>query len=315
MAGSGVGAGAVDDLVAGVDVGGTKTAVGLVDKAGSVLRSSQAPTPGQLGPTAIVDTVNRLVEELVGRAGVSVRAVGVGSAGVIDAVAGRVLSATDVLAGWAGTDLRGELERSLRVPVSVDNDVHAHALGEAWQGAAKGVESVLFVAVGTGVGASIVLGGRVWHGAHSAAGHAGHIPTSVAGTLPCTCGGTGHVEAVASGPAMLARYRELSGRPAEQLPEVVHLAAVGDEVARHVVQRGAAALGAAVGGLVNVLDPHLVVVGGGVSGAGELWWKPLRGALLGEVLPTLRATPVVAASLGHEAALVGAARLAWEALA
>ncbi|GAA1713608.1 ROK family protein [Nonomuraea bangladeshensis] len=295
-------------LVVGLDIGGTKTAAGLVDPSGELLETATRPTPGAEGREAILTTAAGLVRSLL-RDGVTT--VGVGSAGVIDPVRGVVVSATSALAGWAGTDLRGELSRGLGLPVAVDNDVHAHALGELWRGAAAGRADVLLVAVGTGVGASLVLGGRVRHGAHAVAGHAGHVPVAAAAGLPCPCGGQGHVEAVASGPALLGAYRRRAGTETPGgLAEVARLAAAGDPVAAEVLATGATALGQAIGGLMNVLDPEIVIVGGGVAGCGEPWWGPLRAAVAAETLPALRDVPVRPAALSATAALLGAARLA-----
>jgi glucokinase len=335
-------------LVVGVDIGGTKTSAGLVDASGALLAVRTLPTPATRGPEAVVETAAGLVQALAaGSPGVA--AVGVGSAGAVDPGRGTIVSATGTIAGWAGTDLRGELSRRLGLPVAVDNDVHAHALGEQWRGAAAGRADVLLVAVGTGVGASVVLGGKVRHGAHSVAGHAGHLPVPAASGRPCTCGGSGHVEAVAAGPALLAEYLRRAaadggtggggpggtaggaqgcapggaqgdgqgGAPGRAgcLADVARLAAAGDLVAAAVLAEGAAALGAAIGGLMNVIDPEVVVVGGGVTGCGVLWWDALRAAVRAEALPVLRAVPVEPAALGGAAALLGAARMALETVA
>ncbi|MFJ1539983.1 ROK family protein [Micromonospora chalcea] len=297
-------------LVAALDIGGTKTTAALVTASGEVVDRYTAPTPGRSGAAAVLDTAAGLVEKLRADAPGVVRALGVGSAGVIDSGSGLVLSATDVLTGWAGTDLRGDLARRLGVPVTVVNDVHAHALGEARHGVAAGYDTVLYVAVGTGVGASFVLGDTVLAGAHSAAGHAGHQPSAYAGTLPCTCGGRGHLEAIAAGPALAAEYARRTGRPVADLRAVAALAAGGDETARDVVRLGGTAVGSAVGGLVNVLDPAAVVVGGGVTGLGEPWWRALRDAVPAETLPALAGVPVLASTLGPDAPLLGAASLA-----
>ncbi|SCL49212.1 glucokinase [Micromonospora citrea] len=303
------------EAVAALDVGGTKTTAALVTRQGQVVDRATAPTPGRAGASAVLDTAAGLVDRLRARsAGTSVRALGVGSAGVIDRTTGRVLSATDVLTGWAGTDLRGRLRELLGLPVAVVNDVHAHALGEARHGAAAGCETVLFVAVGTGVGASFVVGGTVLVGAHSAAGHAGHQPSRHAGSLPCTCGRRGHLEAIASGPGLVDEYARRTGRPVEDLRAVAALAEGGDEAAGEVVRLGGTAVGSAVGGLVNMLDPDVVVIGGGVTGLGEPWWRALRAAVTRETLPGLDAVPVLASALGADAPLLGAASLAWETL-
>jgi len=298
-------------LTIGVDIGGTKIAAGLVSESGRLLRSSAVATPADAGPVAVVDAAAKAVTELGG----PVAAVGVGSAGVVDPVSGRIVSATEALPGWAGTPLRDELRERLGVPVAVDNDVHAHALGEAWLGAGAGCGSVLLIAVGTGIGASLIVDGRVRHGAHGVAGHAGHIPVPGADGRPCTCGGTGHVEAVASGPALLAEYRRRGGADVADLAGVSVRADGGEELAAAVLAEGATALGHAVGGLVNMIDPEVVLISGGVSRCGAAWWDPLRSVVGSHVLPPLAGVPVTAGRLGNDAALLGAARLALEAVA
>ena len=296
-------------LVGAVDIGGTKIAAGLVAADGTVLRQLSVPTPAAEGPQAVLNAAAELVTEL----GEPVLAVGVGSAGVINPLSGRVLSATDALPGWAGTDLRGGLGARLGVPVSVDNDVHAHALGEAWRGAASGVRHTLLVAVGTGIGGSQVVDGRVRHGAHNAAGHVGHMPLPEANGRRCPCGGFGHAEAVAAGPALLAEYRRRCGDPGPRdLADVAALAERGDATARQVLEEGATALGRLIGGLVNLLDPDLVLVTGGVANCGPVWWSSLRTGCHAEALPPLRTVPLEPGLLGHRAPLLGAARLALD---
>ncbi|MET8200796.1 ROK family protein [Micromonospora taraxaci] len=303
-------------VVAALDIGGTKTAAAIVTRDGRVVDRLTAATPGRAGATAILDTAADLVHRLRAEvAGAHVGALGVGSAGVIDHRTGRVLSATDALAGWAGTDVSGRLREQLGVPVSVINDVHAHALGEARYGIAAGYETTLFIAVGTGIGASFVVDGAVLTGAHSTAGHAGHQPSPYAGRLPCTCGGQGHLEAIASGPGLTQEYVRRTGQPVDDLRSVAARAADGDVTAREVVLLGGAAVGSAVGGLVNMLDPGAVVIGGGVAGLGDHWWQALRDAVRRETLPSLDDVPVLASTLGSDAPLLGAAALAWEGTA
>ncbi|MDR7303550.1 ROK family protein [Haloactinomyces albus] len=295
--------------VAGIDIGGTKTAAALVSIDGEIVKRVETPTPAAQGSASVLRTAADLVADL-GPFG----AVGVGSAGVVDHATGTVRSATDALPGWTGTDIRGELRRLLRVPVTADNDVHAHALGEHWQGAARGFDTVLAVTVGTGVGGSLIVGGGAHHGAHSAAGHLGHLPTPAAAGRRCPCGAGGHLEAVASGPALLSEYVARTGTSVSELAEVAARARAGDPIATEVLAGGAAAVGAVIGGVVNLLDPDVVVVGGGVAGSGAVWWSRLRPAVEAELLPALSGVSVVPAELGADSALVGAARLAWEQL-
>ncbi|PUA80980.1 ROK family protein [Nocardioides currus] len=306
----------LEPVVGVLDIGGTKTAAGLVDRGGAVLARSRQPTPAAAGAEAVLATAGALLESLSqSRPDLRLAALGVGSAGVIDPDTGIVLGATDALPGWAGTDLRGALAASTGVPVAVRNDVHAHALGEAAHGAGAGHPSMLFVAVGTGIGGALVvrqMPGGLLTGAHAAAGHVGHVPSTHAAGLACTCGGTGHLEALASGPGLVAELERRTGQEVTDLRDVAARAAAGDTAAREVVELGGRAVGAVVGGLVNVLDPSIVVVGGGVANLGARWWDALREAASAEVMPAVRGTPLVASSLGDEAALLGAASLAWD---
>ncbi|QDG89753.1 ROK family protein [Pseudarthrobacter sp. NIBRBAC000502770] len=304
----------------GVDLGGTKTAAGVVSADGEVLFSDTVPTLSRDGGEAILDATAELVAGLIKKAaddGIAVERVGVGSAGVIDAGRGVVVSATDAIRGWAGTALTAGLATRLGLPASsvrAVNDVHAHALGEAWAGAAAGTASSLLVAFGTGVGGSFVLGGRPLLGHRHAGGHVGHFASPYAfheGTaIPCVCGGAGHVEAVASGPAIREAYLRLGGtEPVTDARAVFALAGRSDAAAIRAVGIGAGAAGQAMGGLANILDPEVVVVTGGLSDAGAPWWRPMERALRAELLPALAGLPVLPATLGNAAALVGAARL------
>lgn len=304
----------------GVDLGGTKTAAGVVSGDGEVLFSETIPTLNRDGGDAILDATAALVSSLTSRAqaeGLDVAGVGVGSAGVIDAGRGVVVSATDAILGWAGTELTAGLAARLGLApeaVQAVNDVHAHALGESWTGSAAGTSSSLLVAFGTGVGGSFVLAGHPVLGHRYAGGHVGHFASPYAfhegKPVPCVCGGAGHVEAIASGPAIREAYVRLGGNePVMDARGVFALAGASDAIAIQAMGMGAAAAGQAVGGLANILDPEVVVVSGGLSDAGAPWWRPMERALRAELLPALLGLPVLPAKLGNAAAMVGAARL------
>ncbi|MDE8587853.1 ROK family protein [Arthrobacter sp. NQ4] len=307
----------------GVDLGGTKTAAGVVSPDGQVLFSETIPTLNRDGGEAILDATAGLVAVLIRRAadaGISARCVGVGSAGVIDAGRGVVVSATDAITGWAGTALTAGLAARLGLPASsvlAVNDVHAHALGEAWTGAAAGASSSLLVAFGTGVGGSYVLNGKPALGYRHAGGHVGHFASPYAydggAPLPCVCGRSGHVEAIASGPAILESYVRRTGQSSTPDARAVFaLAEADDATAAETIRMAAAAAGQAVGGLANILDPEVVLVSGGLADAGDRWWTPMEAALRAELLPALSGLPVRAAALGNAAAITGAARFAFE---
>ncbi|WP_104087213.1 ROK family protein [Arthrobacter sp. GMC3] len=303
--------------VVGVDLGGTKTAAGVVAEDGTVLVQGQIPTKNRDGGEAILDATAVLVAFLIERAaeqGAVVEAVGVGSAGVINAAEGTVISATDAILGWTGTHITDGLTQRLGLPCAVVNDVHAHALGEAWLGAGAGAATSLMVAFGTGVGGSFVVDGQPLLGHHFVGGHVGHFASPYAyhdgAAIPCSCGHAGHVEAIASGPAIHEAYLRFGGSPSvPDTREVFELARGGDAAALKAIGVGAGAAGQAVGGLINILDPGVVVISGGLADAGELWWAAMERALRAELLAPLAHVRVVRASLGNTAAMVGAASL------
>lgn len=318
--------------VVGIDIGGTKIAAALADPHGKLSEQRQVPTP-QTGGEQIVQAVRVLVEELGGlaqTAGQQVVGIGIGSAGVLDAV-GRVVSATDLIPDWAGTDLAGVLAQFTGLPVRALNDVHATALAEAQYGAARGAGDAVVVAVGTGVGGAIVRHGEVILGRGGMAGGFGHIPVpsellnQLVDALPtalaqrasrqprvCACGKPGHLEAYASGPAMEQTYLELSGI-SRGLREIAPLAQRGDHAAAAALSWGARALGHGLGVLNSVLDPHLVVIGGGVSALLAQLHPDLTQQMLESGFSDRLQPPVVAAELGAAAGLAGAAVLGWQA--
>ncbi len=293
------------DPVLAVDLGGTKIACGVV--VGSLVTwRTTVPTPAQDGPEVILAAVHDVLEAARQRA--DARLIGVGSAGVIDERTGTVLAATAHLAGWTGTHLGAEIADRTGLATVCLNDVHAHALGEHQAGAAAGAASSLLVAAGTGLGGSLVLGGQPLFGAHHRAGHLGHVPSGEADGLECSCGGTGHLECIASGAGLLAAARA-AGSLVADTAELARRAQAGDKVARRWLVRSGTALGRAIGGWVNTLDPEVVVVAGGLTRAGAIWWDALTSSARAEALDSA-ALRIVPAALGDDAALVGAAAFA-----
>lgn len=288
------------------DLGGTKIAAAVVDAMGRIESRRSVPTPAAEGSEAILNAVSGVIGSLLtAELREQLAGVAVASAGVIDLESGAVTSATDILAGWAGTPVAAALRDRLSLPVVVLNDVHAHALGEACRGAGVGHGSVLLVAAGTGLGGGFVSGGMILTGEHHAAGHLGHVPCEEASGLICSCGVEGHLECIASGGGLVTA----AGRRYPTAALISQAASEGDSFARDLVGRSGTALGRAIGGWANLLDPGLVVVTGGLADAGELWWGPLQEAAAAEALPVARPL-IVPSSLGADAALVGAAEYA-----
>lgn len=297
----------------GIDLGGTKIAAGLIAADGTVLASASAPTPATQGAQAVLDAVAALVTELSAAPAakdVDIAGLGLGAAGVIDAGTARVLSATDTILHWAGTDLAVELLARTGLQVRAVNDVHAHGLGEAWRGAAAGSSNALLLAVGTGIGGSHLLAGIPQTGAHHVGGHMGHFASPLASGVRCSCGRSGHLEAIAAGPAIHRNYLRLGGdATVADTRELTARAYAGDQLARQALRTGALAVGIAAGSLANILDPELIVLSGGMIGAGSLWWDAVREGFATEAIEPLQHLELLPATLGNNAAIIGAAGL------
>ncbi|MEU5366845.1 ROK family protein [Streptomyces sp. NPDC005925] len=294
--------------VVGIDIGGTTTTAAVVDNGHRIRTRRTAPTPAARGAEAVLADAVRLAVAALADAAAPVAAVGVGTAGVVGRDGRTVTAATDALPGWAGMPLADRLEQALGLPTTVLGDVQAFLAGEALSGAAAGARIAVGVMAGTGIGGAVWAGGGVLRGATGAAGHLGHVSVPGAEALRCPCGATGHVEAVASGPAMTRRFQRI--RPEDRvrdLRDIAALAAAGDAVAREVLTTGGRALGIALGGVVSTLDPDVVVVSGGVLDSGPWYGTALSTTLAGAALPALADVRVTPAALGADAVLVGAA--------
>lgn len=311
------------DVVLAVDIGGTKTACALVNRQGTIQERDSVATPAGEGPEAVIAAVARLARSVLRQGAAEtphrhVRAAGIGTAGVVDVQQGTIVSSTDTFYRWAGTPLRDRLSEELasvighQVPVHVQNDADAYGMGEVWKGAACGRDSALVVAVGTGVGAAVVIDGRPLRGAHHLAGEIAHVPTVGAEGLRCPCGVDGHLEAIASGVGLHAHYLRLGGDgKVVDAREVCRRAQAGDRTAVAAVSAAASALSRGIAAVVTVLDPAVVVVSGGLAAAGDLWWGTLQSTLRRELIPPLADLAVLPGRLGSDGPLVGAAAAAW----
>jgi glucokinase len=243
----------------------------------------------------------------------------VATAGVVDHQRGTIRSAVDTIADWAGTPVGAILKTLTGLPTTVENDVNAIAIAEQRWGAARGMRSALVVAVGTGIGGALVLYGRLWRGRTGTAGEIGHIPVDVLGrsgwAAPCSCGQLGHLEALSSGPAIARRYTSLVESPGLlNVEDVARACHVGDSAALSVVAEAGTVLGRALGGLVNVIDPDVIVLAGGVLSLGETFIGRITAGLSAETLPGPRGVVVAQSQFGQDAGLVGAAIVAFDGL-
>jgi glucokinase len=283
-----------------VDIGGTKIAGGLVDSDGQLLRHTSRPTG-----TDPWTSLREVVAELdVG----AVAGVGIGCAGPIDTVAGTVSPIN--IPAWQEFPLVERVRDLVGAPVALAGDAVCVALGEHWVGAGQGSDAMLGMVVSTGIGGGLVLDGRPFAGLTGNAGHVGHIVVEPDGE-PCTCGGRGCVETVASGPNLVrwARARGWVGEDARALATAAH---AGDPVAAEAFQRCGQAVGLTIAATAAVCDLDLAVIGGGVAQTGDLLFEPVRTTLAKHArLSYLRGLRVEPAKLGTWAGLYGAASLAY----
>lgn len=292
-------------VVIGLDVGGTKILSGLVDREGNVLEEREAPSP-ETSEEGVLAALDAAVEALLDE---RVAAIGYGIPANLERGTGRILRAVNL--PLDDVDLASRSRERFGLPVGVENDASAATLAEWRFGAGRGTQNVVMLTLGTGVGGGIVIDGRLFRGW----AELGHIVVCKGGQ-ECTCGGRGHLEMVASGGTAGDRAAQhLYGTDADARV-LVERAKEGDGAARDALARIGESLGVAVGSLVNIFDPELVVVGGGFgAAAGEFVLEPAREAARREAVPPARAgVRIVAAELGPEAGLVGAGLVAFEAL-
>lgn len=300
---------ALPSAVLALDIGGTKVEAGLVDAAGQVHGAVRVPSRADDGPEAVLaalETAGR--RALAAAPELRVSSVGVATAGVVDDETGAIAHATGTMPGWAGTSVRTRVEELFAMPAAVLNDVQAHGLGEARLGGGRGARSVVVLAVGTGIGGALVLDGRVLIGAHGVAGHLGHLPVPEAAGLTCTCGREGHLEGLASGWGTLRAFRARGGT-AESTAQVAAIAAGGGaqaELAAQVLASSGQATGRAVGAVLNLLDPDLVLLTGGMAQSVAGWRAAVDEGIRLEAMDAVADTPVRVSDTRY-AALLGAA--------
>lgn len=317
-------------MFVGVDLGGTKIIAGVVDREGRILAKASRPTEAEKGGEQVMRKIIELTREVVDEAGLNlsqIEAIGVGTPGCIDFKRGVVASFVSNIPGWQGMEIGKRLKEATGRPSFADNDVNVMALGEAIFGAAKGARGAICVAIGTGIGGGIVIEGRIFRGASFFAGEIGHMSVNAQGRR-CGCGAYGCVEAYSSGPAMERRAEEGIERGIKtKIPEVAkelgepkvtakaifEAARRGDAFALEVIYEAMAMLGALLGGVINLLNPDKVVIGGGVARDADVFLPILEREIRRWALSaSFKACQVVVSKLGEEAGIIGAAALAMQ---
>jgi glucokinase len=280
----------------GVDLGGTNIVAGALaeDGIGDVIALRSEPTRSDQGAEAVIDRIVRMIDTVIvdtiaqiGARREDVIGIGVGAPGPLDRQRGIVVTTPNL--GWTNYPLRDVIAERARLPVRIDNDANCATLGEWWLGAAKGASNVIGMTIGTGIGGGVIIGGRLYHGSSDVAGEIGHATIDVTGRL-CKCGNYGCLEAYASGPSIAARAREAVSGDADAMllrmvggdPDKITAATVyeaakrGDDAALDVVRETSRFLGAGIANLLNIFNPEVVVIAGGVTQAGDTLFVPLR---------------------------------------
>ena len=312
-------------LVAAVDIGATHVGVALTTLGTEILAHQDEPMDVREGPRPVLDKakgmISRLIEE-VGADREEVLAIGIGVPGPVEQASG-LLTSPPIMPGWDRFSIREVFLGEYAAPVFVDNDVNIMAVGEHWGGVAKGVDDLIFVKIGTGIGSGIIIGGRLHRGIQGCAGDFGHICVDPDGPV-CTCGNSGCLEAMAAAPAIVLQAERcaregdspvlmaiLQERGELTAREVGKAAGLSCTCALSIIRRSGRLIGQTLAAAVNVLNPSMIVIGGGVSHIGNTLLAEIRSSLYQRSLPlATRNLPVVMSELDGTAGVVGASVVA-----
>jgi glucokinase len=311
--------------IVAIDLGGTSTRAAYYANAEPPAQAQhKLPTPSELGPEAVLDCIAQAIEDVLPTRTRPDR-IGIGAPGPLDPYRGVILD-TPNLVGMVNMPLRDRIAARFGCPVALGNDANLAALGELRYGAGRGARHLLYLTIGTGIGGGVIVEGQLLLGKRGLGAELGHMQVIASGD-PCGCGQVGHLEAIASGPAIAraARQRLLSGESSSmsQLPgspdsvtasDIGRAALQGDPLARSVIEQAGQAIGRHLASLVHAFDPEVIVLGGGVSLIGPLFFEPIERTLRLHVMHPayLEGLRLVPAELGDEAGLIGAMILARE---
>jgi len=306
-------------MAIGIDLGGTNIKAGLCDIHGRIIKTLVVPSPVKDGSRVIIEAMVDAAHELMKFAsekGFSVVAAGAGSPGIIDVNRGIVLGNTPNIPDWGGVRLRDEIASELSLPCAVDNDANMFMLAESLFGAARGYRNAVGLTLGTGIGGAILMDGKIYRGSGFSAGEIGHMPI-VANGRKCKCGLRGCLEAYASAPALVREYKRLSKINDRKIDSerIFELARKKDKIASQAVDIWCGYLSTGIASVVNVLNPDVVILGGGVAGGGEYLRNIVTTSVKEKVLREAReGLEIKIAELGNNAGWLGAAAYALNSI-
>ncbi len=295
--------------VVGVDVGGTNIKLGVVDPSGHVIvRNSFATKPFASSRIKLITALSREIEASIVTAGLNkkqIAGVGIGLPGLVDYEKGFVRFLPNI-PGWRGVYLKSILQKRINLPVFVDNDVKIITLAESKFGAGRGVRNLICLTLGTGVGAGLILNGQLYRGEDNAAGELGHMPLNEHGPR-CNCGGYGCFETYVGNRALLALASRLMGRPGITLEETFTLAQKGNKKALLFWKTAAGHIGNGLVGIVNLLNPHVIIIGGGISHNEKFLFRTIRKTIVSRAMSLQGAAfKIKRAAFKDDAGIIGA---------
>lgn len=310
----------------GVDIGGTKVAVGIVDREGKILAQGRKPMVANESAEAGLDAVTGAIDSMLSTSPVNIECIGICAPGPLDPRSGIVLNPPNVPC-WRNFPLAERVSAKYSVPVKVDNDANAAALAETLWGAARGFRYVFYTTIGTGIGSGIVFDGAIYHGKTGSAGEGGHVSIDYRGPV-CACGKRGCIEILAAGPAIGARARTKVAAEASRASAILELAggdiaavtsekvgqafAKGDKLAREILMETVELLTPWLGNIVDLLDPDVLVIGGGVAAIIEPFFTEIKRQLPSWcVNPRVSEIPLLMAHYGADAGIAGGAALCY----
>lgn len=314
------------DIYAGIDIGGTNIKYGIFNGAGEILFKDKKPTPSQNGRTQMLHLLKNIGEILLyfaAEENLNIASLGVGSPGAVNHLIGKVIGPCPNIDDWTGTEIGTHLSEYLNIPVHVDNDVNAMALAEIVLGAGKGSHSVVCTTVGTGIGGSFVYHNHVYHGHNFTAGELGHMTINFNGP-ECACGNRGCLEAYCSSKYIIQSTKDLLGNemtPAFKevlegdinnltIKKLFAAAMKNDEIALKVISDTANYLGTGLAGIVNLLNPETVIIGGGITDGGAGFVEKVTTVVKEKAFSSaIEKLKIVKASLGNQAGFIGAGLL------
>ena len=315
-------------FIIGVDIGGTKVAAGLVAPGGEIRYHTRVPMAANSGPESGLASVTKAIDQVCAKASSAdgvLQGIGICAPGPLDPNTGVILNPPNVPC-WRNFPLADEISRKYNVPVKVDNDANAAALAEALWGAGRGFRNIFYATLGTGIGTGIVFDGHIYHGRTGAAAEGGHVSIDYRGPI-CACGKPGCIEVFASGPAIAKRAQALLGANRTHSPILMSMAkgnsvttqmvgeayAQGDPVATETLRETVQLLSLWLGNMIDLLEPDVIIIGGGVAPMMKPFFEEIRDRLPGCcVNRRCQEIPLVMACYGADAGIAGGAALAAE---